>query len=298
MANRPTTAKAWVAAAIIGTVAGGLCFVVLKAHNSVKPDVGAADFQRALRDARDLLAGRDPYAYPPGPHAIPYPLPAGLLAMPFAGMPDVLAGSVFFGLSTTLLAFAILRSLEEWRMAMLLSWSYVYALFWVQWTPLICALWFLPAAAALVLIKPHVALPVMLAGGFRNRLVERRQWIWLAPPALLLAISLAWYPSWPLVWYRQLGTYQGIFPPLFSLPLGPLVLLSLVSWKDRRAWLIVLLALMPQRMVYDQLPILLVANSRRQLWLLIAASSIILAVPRVRLVHQQLRGQRQMATRY
>lgn len=278
MENPRTAAKAWVAAAMIGILAGGLCFIVLRAHNSVQPTVKAGDFQWALRAARDLLGGRDPYRYAPGPYAIPYPLPAGLLAMPLAWMPDVVAGSVFTGLSVMLLAFGILRSGEEWRLAMLLSWSFVYALLWVQWTPLICALWFLPAVAALMLVKPHIALPVLLAGDFRKKVLQQREWKWMIPPAVLLLVSLLWHPSWPLVWYRQLGTYQGISPPLLAMPLGPLVLLSLVSWRDRRAWLIVVLAIMPQRMVYDQLPLLLVANSRRQLWILIAASWINCAI--------------------
>jgi len=265
-------AKAWVAALIIGVLVGGLCFVTLRAHNQVQPDVKAGDFERALRDARDLLGRRDPYRYEPGPYAIPYPLPAALLAMPLAWLPDVVAGSVFFGLSAMVLAFGILRSGEEWRLAMMMSWSFVYALLWVQWTPLICALWFLPGIAIVLLVKPHIALPMWLAGKFKL------QWKWLIPPAALLAASLIWYPSWPLVWVRQLRTYQGISPPLFSMPLGPLVLLSLVAWRDRRAWLIVLLAMMPQRMVYDQLPILLIANSRRQLWVLIAASWVNCAI--------------------
>jgi hypothetical protein len=218
------------------------------------------------------------YRSEPGPYAIPYPVPAALVAMPLAWMRDVTAGSLFFGLSATLLAFGILRSGEEWRLAMFLSWSFVYALLWVQWTPLICALWFSPAVAAMVVIKPHIALPVLLAGDFRKRLSEGRGWKWLIPPAALLLLSLVWYPSWPLVWYGQIRTYQGISPPLLSMPLGPLVLLSLINWRDRRAWLLITLAMMPQRMVYDQLPIMLLANSRRQLWILVAASWINCAI--------------------
>lgn len=265
-------------AIIIGTLVGGLCFVVLQAHNSVNPTVKAADFHWSLRNARDLLAGQDIYRYQPGPYAIPYPVPSALVAMPLAWMPEVAAGSLFFGLSTALLAFGIVRSGEEWRLAMLLSWSFVYALLWIQWTPLICALWFLPAVAAVVLIKPHIALPVLLAGDFRKSLLEQHEWRWLIPPAAMLLLSLLWYPSWPLVWYRQIGSYQGISPPLLSMPLGPLVLLSLVNWRDRRAWLILTLAMMPQRMVYDQLPIMLIASSRRQLAVLIAASWINCAI--------------------
>ena len=285
-----TVARAWIAAAIVGFVFGLLCFVILRAHHNANPVVTAGDFKRPLHDARDLLAGRDMYRHTPGPYAIPYPVPAALVAMPLAWLPDVVAGSVFMGLSVMLLAFGILRSGQEWRLAMLLSWSFVYALLWVQWTPLICALWYLPALAAMMLVKPNIALPVLLAGAFRPALFDMRAhrplperlragaWKWLVPPAVLLVASLIWYPAWPWVWRSQLGAYQGILPPLFSWPLGPLVLVALVEWRDRRAWLLVLLALMPQRMVYDQLPIMLVAGTRRELWVLIAASWVNCAI--------------------
>lgn len=282
MAKSPSTAspvtKAWIAAAIIGVLVGGLCFVILTAHNSVKPDVGAGDFQWSLRAARDLVAGQDIYRYPPGPHAIPYPLPAALAAMPLAWMPDVIAGSVFIGISVMLLAFGIIRSGEEWRLAMLLSWSFVYALLWVQWTPLIAALWYLPALAAVLCVKPNIVLPLLLSQGDRV-LANWKKWI--LPPVAVFAVSLALYPMWPLIWLRQLGTYQGTSPPLFSMPLGPLVLLAFAGtggWRDRRAWLLVTLALMPQRMVYDQLAIMLVPARRWQLWILIAMSWVNCAI--------------------
>lgn len=272
MGNSRSAAKAFLVAAIIGLLVGGLCFAALRAHNSVKPEVKAGDFERALRDGRDILAGQDPYRYPPGPYAIPYPLPAGLLAIPFAPLPDVLAGSLFFGLSTMLLAYGIVRSGEEWRLAMLLSWSFAYAFLWVQWTPLICALWFLPGVAVAALVKPHIALPVLLAGR------SPREWKWFIAPAVLLLVSLIVYPAWPWVWIKQTATYQGILPPILSLPLGPLVLMALANWRDRRAWLIVMLAAMPQRMVYDQLPLMLAAENRKHLWLLIGMSWINCAI--------------------
>src|SRR5487761_2303862 len=244
MGNSRSAAKAFLVAAIIGLLVGGLCFAALRAHNSVKPEVKAGDFERALRDGRDILAGQDPYRYPPGPYAIPYPL----------------------------LAYGIVRSGEEWRLAMLLSWSFAYAFLWVQWTPLICALWFLPGVAVAALVKPHIALPVLLAGR------SPREWKWFIAPAVLLLVSLIVYPAWPWVWIKQTATYQGILPPILSLPLGPLVLMALANWRDRRAWLIVMLAAMPQRMVYDQLPLMLAAENRKHLWLLIGMSWINCAI--------------------
>ena len=182
MPHPRTLARAWGAAAMLGVLAVyGLCaFLFCGAHHSVKPEVTAGDFEWSLRAARDLVAERDPYRYQPGPYAIPYPLPTAIVVLPLAWMPDLWAGSVFMGLSVMLLAFAILRSGQEWRLGMLLSWSFIYALLWVQWTPLLCALWFLPALAAIALIKPNMALPLLLAARIRQRVVA-------APPLAMAA---------------------------------------------------------------------------------------------------------------
>jgi hypothetical protein len=90
-------------------------------------------------------------------------------------------------------------------------------------------------------------------------------------------VSLALFPNWPFEWMKTLQTYIG-YPPLFVLPFGPLLLLSLVRYRDKRAWLLMLMALMPQRMVYDQLGILLVAANRKQLLFLVICSWITLPV--------------------
>ena len=88
----------------------------------------------------------------------------------------------------------------------------------------------------------------------------------------LLGLSLIAYPRWPWVWLGQISGYQGSVPPLFVLPLGPFLLLALLRWRDRRAWLVALMALMPQRVVYDQIPLLLVASTWRELLFLVGAS--------------------------
>jgi hypothetical protein len=77
-----------------------------------------------------------------------------------------------------------------------------------------------------------------------------------------------------LVWLEQISTYQGIIPPLFVLPLGPLILLALLRYQDRRTWLYLLLAAMPQRVLYDQLALLLIAGSRREMLILVFCSWI------------------------
>jgi hypothetical protein len=94
--------------------------------------------------------------------------------------------------------------------------------------------------------------------------------------ALTLAVnltSLALYPTWPLISFSQLSGYQGM-SPILVLPFGPLIVLALLRWQNREAWLLILMALMPQRMIYDQIPLLLTARTPRQLLLLVECSWI------------------------
>ncbi len=140
---------------------------------------------------------------------------------------------------------------------MLLSWPVIYALLCAQWGPWITCLWFIPAMMPLVLIKPQNALPLILTHKPFNVLGA-----WVS--AFILILSLVIYPSWPLVWVKQISGYTGLLP-IFSLPFGPLVFLALFHWRDKRAWLLVIMALMPQRVVYDQLALMLVASNKHEL---------------------------------
>jgi hypothetical protein len=245
--------------ALAGLISGAVCFFLISVFH-----IGAGDFGWRLRAARELLAGRDPYAYTPGPNAIPYPLPADFIGLPFAWLSDSLAASGFMAISVAILVWGFVQVGESWRMGMLFSWPFLYSLLFVQWAPLFCALWFLPAISALLLVKPNIAIPIFLTTKFSKP--------GAVAAAIILLISLTIYPTWPVVWLRSLSGYQGIKPPIAVLPLGPLVLLALVRWRTRQAWLLLLMAFMPQRMFYDQLPLLLVAENRRQLFSLVACS--------------------------
>ncbi len=251
--------KPWVLATALGLLWGGICFGLLSAFG-----IGAADFKQALGMARDLLARRNPYTHTPGPYWIPYPIPAGFVALPVAWLPDSLAAGAFIGVSTGLLCWGILRGGERWRLGILFSWPFVYAVIFAQWSPLLCAIWFFPLLSPLALAKPNIALPLVLTTRFR--------WLPVAIGAVVLGASLALRPGWILEWLGQTGQYQGLRPPLLTLPFGPLILITLWCWRDRRAWLILSLAITPQRVFYDQLPLLLVARDKRQMFLLVGSS--------------------------
>jgi hypothetical protein len=253
-------------AGLVSLASGSCAFMILVASGW-----GAADFAWALRAAGDLLAGYDIYRYPPGPYAIPYPLPAALVAMPFVPLRPELAAATFIGLSSGLLAWLLLRQRgHAWWLLIFVSWSYWYALIFAQWSPLIVCMAFLGPLLPLVLVKPQIALPMLV--------LKPPTRTGLALTVLIGLLSLLLYPTWPWVWLDQIGSYQGTRPPLLSLPLGPLLLLALLRRRDRRAWLILAMAVMPQRMVYDQLALLLVATTRRELRFMVVCSWVTLPV--------------------
>ncbi len=189
---------------------------------------GPGDFNWALSTAADLLAGRDPYGFTPTADRIPYPLPVALFGLPLLGLPARVAAAVFFGCSSGLLAWGVLRSGEPWRLLVLLSWPFCFALVFAQWSVLIAAAWYLPTLAPVVaLVKPQTAAPIVLA--------RVRAWRQLVPAGLLLGASLVVYPAWPLRWLAMLGSYERLIPALVW-PWGPLVLgLALASVAARRA---------------------------------------------------------------
>ncbi|MBI5950660.1 MAG: hypothetical protein HY865_03285 [Chloroflexi bacterium] len=246
-------------AVLIGILSGLFCVVALSRIGN-----GAGDFNWQLRAARDLLAGSDPYGYLPGEYNIPYPLPTAMLAIPLVWLPNFIAGGIFFGVSSGVLAWLILQKGEPWQLLIFLSWSFFYALLYAQWAPLVLCLYFTPAFLPMLLMKPQIALPLALT--------RRPTRLGIGLTLAIGIASLVVYPSWLPVWLGQISTYQGMIPPLLVLPLGPLMLLALLRPRERKAWILLLMAAMPQRMLYDQMALLLVAGNRREMLILVFCS--------------------------
>lgn len=100
-------------AALVGMLAGLVSVAGLLERGGY-----AGDFTWAWRAARLWLAGRDPYLDPglhpifPYPFDAPllYPMPAVVIALPFALLPAWMAGTAFFALSAGTLAYVIART--------------------------------------------------------------------------------------------------------------------------------------------------------------------------------------------
>jgi hypothetical protein len=230
--------------AAIGIASGVFCWLLL---NHLQQ--GSADLSWAIRAARHAASGKNPYDTP----LEQYPLTAAFFALPFAWLRPEVAGGLFYGLSSALLAFGLSRRGYHYLLVFL-AYPYWAGTFTVQWPPLIMAGAFFPLLLPVTLAKPQVGLPVAL-----THLSKRG----ILASGVLVVLTLVVMPRWPLLWMRQLGNYEH-FIPLLILP-GPLLALALLRWRNRDAWLLFLTACMPQRWFFDSLILWLIPKTRREI---------------------------------
>jgi len=230
--------------ALIGLASGTFCWFLLRRLHQ-----NAADFQWAIHLAHRLLAHQNPYDTP----LEQYPLPAAFLALPFLRMPQELAGGIFYGLSSFLLALGLTRENYS-RLRVFLAYPYWAGVLTAQWSTIITASAFFPLLLPVTIMKPQIGLPVFL-----TRMTRRG----LLACLFIAALSLVVLPRWPLLWLGQAHNYEH-FIPLLVFP-GPLLLLALLRYRDRDAWLLLLAALMPQRWFYDAFILWLIPKSRREI---------------------------------
>jgi hypothetical protein len=228
----------------IGCASGVFCWFLMKHFHQ-----DAADFRWALHLAHRVLARQNPYDTP----LEQYPLPAALFALPFVKLPTEVAAGLFWGISSFLLAFGLTRH-GYTRLLIFLAYPYWAGILTVQWSPLIVASAFFPLLLPATLAKPQVGLPVLL-----TRLTRRG----LLACAVVVLVSLIAMPHWPVQWLRQTGNYQH-FIPLLVLP-GPLLLLALLRYRNRDAWLLLFSAFLPQRWFFDSFILWLIPQSRREI---------------------------------
>jgi hypothetical protein len=241
-------------------------------YNAITRVEHPGDFVWALRAAYTISHGIDTYAFTPDPAFVAYPLPVAFFGFPLLWVvgfaPFFLAGTIFLSISAGLLTWGMLRAGEERRLlAILLSGPFWIAVAVAQWSPLIVAAWYIPVLAPLlVLVKPQIALPVAFA--------RKPSSLGLLVAATALLLSLVIYPTWPFRFLQLIGPYQAIVPVL-ALPFGPLLLLAALRFRDERARLFLLMSFMPQRAVYDFLPLWLVPKNGRDLATLTSLSWVI-----------------------
>jgi hypothetical protein len=217
----------------------------------------AKDFTYPWRAARALFEGQNPYeaiqavgAYPFNSELL-YPLPAALVAAPFAGLRPEIAGALFVGLSSTLLAWALLRDCP-FRLPVFLSAPFVHAAILGQWAPLITAAALMPTLQFLAAAKPTVGLAAWLYQPTRRGVLGG-----LVLVAAAFFVLPSWFGDWQDV-VRSTTKYRG---PATTLT-GCFLLLGILRWRRREGRLFVAMSLMPQLPVfYDALILWLIPST-------------------------------------
>jgi hypothetical protein len=248
--------------AVAAAIATGAC--LLTWVEQIRTPDHAADFGLAWFGARALIHGANPYKLVgPGlvydwPWHELYPATAMVAVLPFAFLPQVVAAVLFVWISTLLLAHAV--TFDGWhRLPLFLSSAFVIAARRGQWSPLLTAALCMPVLTWILAAKPNIGL-ALLAPTTSFRPVK----IGFIGGTALLALSLAFLPSWPADWLGLLKTVGHMNAPI-ALPGGAFVLLALLRWRRPEARLILALACVPQNNSwYEALPLLLIPTTFRE----------------------------------
>jgi hypothetical protein len=253
---------------------------------------GAADgtdFAQLWYAARALLQGRNPYdVVGPGrefdwPAPLLYPLTAVVVVAPLSWLSLQAAAALFSAVGAALLTLVVTR--EQWfRMLVLGSMPFLYAVEVAQWSPLLVGVALVPSLGFVLAAKPTVGLALF---------VYRPSWQAVVGGCVLLALSLLLQPTWPAEWLAAIRGGTAIngsvgdaaatlarddvrqwpyVAPITRLA-GPLLLLAILRWRRPEARLLLALAAVPQTpLLYETLPLFLVPRTRQQTGALVALS--------------------------
>jgi hypothetical protein len=237
----------------------------------------ADDFTWYWLGARALLDGQNPYGviHVGGRYALDapfvYPLTTAIAIVPFAAWLDpVEAAALFIGVSSALLAWGITGDGYQ-RLPLFLSIPFIWVCNSGQLAPLLTASALLPALGWLAPVKPNLGLAAI---------AYRPSRIAILGSILFIAVAFALNPDWLGQWLAMLPYAP---PGSKKVPImivgGPVLLLALLRWRRPEARLLLVLAIVPQSMLfYDQLLLWLVPATLRQSILLSLLSVLALIV--------------------
>ena len=257
------TARRLAAACLFAVVAGVIAWrAQYVAHGN------GSDHVILQRAAQRLLAGQDPYGVS-GSGQLPilwwrffYPLPAVVLGMPFMWLSPEACAVAFVVCSAWLLGFALTRDGFE-RLAMVISVPFLAAAQFAQTGPLILAFALVPVLRGLVMLKPNIGLAVF---------VWRPSWRDAMVAGVVFGVSVALWPGWPQHWLLTVRAQPPHHSPVL-IGVGAICLLSVLRWRLPEARLLLAMAVIPHGLYfYDELPLFLVAQTRRESMVLTASS--------------------------
>ena len=268
-APSPSRQRRVIVALSIGIVAGVFSWL-MQQRTGATPD-----FEYVHTAARFFLKGENPYHLmegPPGSSApfdqpLFYPFTTLLLAIPFATFPIAVATGLFIAVSTAALAYCITKD-GMWRVQVFASAPFVMAATVGQFSPLLSVMAFLPALGFLAAVKPNLGLALFLRSPSLKTVIGS---------LLLLAVSIAVFPTWPTDWQESLRrsvSDETHRVPVFQMG-GFILLLSALAWRRPAGRLLLALSLIPQALLfYDQLLLWLIPRTRNQSVVLTGVSQV------------------------
>lgn len=238
----------------VGAIAGLVGYAFL-----ARPGSGG-DYFFVWSAARTLFAGQNPYhVVPVGPEnpgsdVFLYPLPALIVVSPLAWLPVAASGGLFLGIASALLAYALTRDGYH-RLPLFMSAPFLMAISLGQWSPLITAAALESNLGFAFAAKPNLGLAAWI---YRPNVRA------VVAAALIVVVSLAVLPSWPLDWYHNITSRPEKFSPIRT-GLGPLLVLAAMRWRRPESRLLLAMAVVPQALFfYDQLILGLIPRTFRQ----------------------------------
>jgi hypothetical protein len=233
------------------------------------------DFGQAWYAARALLHHTNPYhGVGPGlafewPFPLLYPIPAALVALPFAPFAEPWASALFVAVGTGLFAWT-LAGIGYGPLFGFFSMAVRSAAAAGQWSPLLAASYGIPSLSFALVAKPTMGLVLFVAH-------PRRQTVFACVG--VVAISLLIIPQWPADWLDAIRRNAALWAPvdpyraLIEFPGGAVALLALLRWRRAEARIVAALACVPMSMgAYEMVPLFLVPRTFLQAVMLVGAS--------------------------
>lgn len=279
LSRQPTRRRIFLAVAC-GVAAATITLVSWSRPNARETQFGTIlppDFSVVWTAARALLAGDNPYAVVgPGrtldiPFGQPYPLPAVVVALPFAVLPMIPATALFVGVSMGLLTYALLARGLHPALLGLASGAGLVIVSVGQWSALMTASALMPSLGFLLAAKPTIGAALWVAyPSWRSA---------LGAIGFTLLATIFW-PGWIGEWWAQRATVSHLAAPIMYAG-GPLVLLALRQWSQPEARLLVALACVPQTAnVYETLPLFLCTKTTEESVTLLCLSYVVFVIGR------------------
>ncbi len=249
------------AALLIGCAFGIVTWHELSNANHA---IQGSDFTYPWLAAQALIHGQNPYTYvahsvTPVEPVFLYPLSAAVLATPFAWFSAKVAAVLFVVVGFAALAFVLSRD-GWWRLVIFVSAPAYAVAYSAQWSPLLMACALTIPAVGLLMCKPTIGIPLLAFQSSERAIAAGGVGV-----LVLLAISYALVPTWPLDWIHAMRGAIGQYQPPILTPFGAVLVLAVLRWRQPEARLLLFMACMPQNaLFYDQFPLLLIPKTRRE----------------------------------